>query len=132
MERRAALALLAACAACSRHEAAIEVFPTSVAGWHRTAIREIPVSSAPDPIPQSVVRRIQQASYEGGGRIEARAYQLTRQEIGLDLAQKWQPSADTVFFWAREYFILVEWQPETDRKALHEFTRSLEKRLNAQ
>src|SRR5215208_4363543 len=132
MLRRAALALLAGCAACGRHTPPVEVFPDNVAGWHRTNLREIPLNQGPDPVPQSALLHIDQANYEGHGRVEARAYRLKRQEIGLDLAQNWPPAPDTVFFWAREYFIVVKWQPETDRNALHEFTRALEKRLNAQ
>ena len=61
--------------------------------------------------------------------LEARAYELTRQEIGLDIAQRWRAAADTVFFWARSHFIVVSWR-EADRKALQEFTRALENRLN--
>jgi hypothetical protein len=138
MTRRAALALLAleelallaGCAACARRETPVEVFPTSVAGWNRTSLREIPTAQAPDPVPAANIRRIQAATYEGGGKLEARAYELTTQEIGLDLAQRWRPSADTVFFWAREYFVVVKWE-QADRKALQEFTRAFEKRLNA-
>jgi hypothetical protein len=139
MTRRAALALLVfeelallvGCAACARRETPVEVFPTGAAGWNRTSLREIPIANAPDPVPAANIRRIQSATYEGGGKLEAHAYELTGQEIGLDLAQKWRPAADTVFFWARNYFVVVKWQ-QADRKALQEFTRALEKRLNAQ
>jgi hypothetical protein len=81
-------------------------------------------------VPKESVRRVQAASYEGAGKIEARAYELTRQEIGLDIAQRWRPTTDTVFFWARSYFVVVSWK-EAERQALQEFTRALEKRLNA-
>jgi len=94
-------------------------------------LRELPVAESPDAVPKESVRRVQAAAYEGPGKIEARAYELSRQEIGLDIAQRWRPAADTVFFWARRYFVVVNWK-EADRKALHEFTSALEKRLNAQ
>src|SRR5512133_3629747 len=110
MTRRAVLALALGCAACAKREPAIEVFPQSIAGWTRTSLREVPTAEAPDPVPPANVRRIQIAAYEGAGGIEARAYELTRQEIGLDLAQRWKPSPDTVFFWARSYFVIVKWQ----------------------
>jgi hypothetical protein len=50
--------------------------------------------------------------------------------VGLDLAQRWRPSADTVFFQQGRYFVVVKWQ-QADRKALQEFVRELEKRLAA-
>jgi hypothetical protein len=131
MTRRAALALLAGTVACTRHPTPVDAFPTSVAGWNRTALREISTAGAPDPVPAANIRRIQAATYEGGGKLEARAYELTRPEVGLDIAQNWRPTADTVFFWARDYFVVVKWE-QADRKALHEFTRALEKRLNTQ
>ena len=48
----------------------------------------------------------------------------------MDLAQRWRPSADTVFFYRGRYFVVVKWQ-QADRKALQEFVRELEKRLAA-
>jgi hypothetical protein len=124
-----ALSLSAACTA--KHETPIEVFPESVAGvWHRVELRDLPVSESPDPIPRTAVKRAWFAVYEGPGKLEARAYELTSQEVGLDLAQRWRPSADTVFFWARNYFVVVKWQ-QADRKALQQFTTALEKRLQS-
>jgi hypothetical protein len=131
MRRRAVLALLIGCTACAKREPAIEVFPESLAGWKRTSWREMSAAEAPDAVPKESVRRVQAAAYEGSGKLQARAYELTRQEIGLDIAQRWRPVPDTVFFWARSYFVVVTWQ-EAERKALQEFTRALEKRLNAQ
>jgi hypothetical protein len=130
MTRRAAAALLLACAACARREPEMDVFPPSIAGWQRAALRNLPASDSPDPVPQPYVQRAQSADYEGNGKLEARAYELTRPEVGLDIAQRWRPSADTVFFWAKRYFVVVKWQ-DADRKALQEFTRALENRLNA-
>jgi hypothetical protein len=108
----------------------MDVFPETVAGeWHRVELRDLPVAESPDPIPRSAVKRAQAAVYDGPGKVMARAYELTTQEIGLDLAQRWRPSADTVFFWARRYFLVVKWD-QADRKALQQFTGALEKRLN--
>lgn len=108
----------------------MNVFPETLAGWQRTSLREASPSEAPDPVPQTSVRRLQVAEYSGPGKLEARAYELSRSEVGLDIAQRWRPSADTVFFWAQRYFVVVKWQ-EADRKALQQFTQALEKRLNA-
>ena len=131
MRRRAVLALLLGCAACAQREPAIEVFPDALAGWKRTSLREMSAAEAPDAVPKESVRRVQAAAYEGAGKLEARAYELTGQALGLDIAQRWRPVPDTVFFWARSYFVVVTWQ-EAERKALQEFTRTLEKRLNGQ
>jgi hypothetical protein len=113
-----------------KHDAPLDVFPDAVAGvWHRVELRDVPVSESPDPVPRTAVKRVQFAAYDGPGRLEARAYELTSAETGLDLAQRWRPSADTVFFWARNYFVVLRWQ-QADRKALQQFTSVLEKRLN--
>jgi hypothetical protein len=133
MTRRACLGLpltLAFTAAC-RHEPAPlrrDVFPEAVGVWRRTGLREVPASEAPDPVPRPSIRRLEVAAYEGPGKLEARVYELTDSAVGLDLAQRWRPSADTVFFWDRNYFVVVKWQ-EADRKALQEFLRDLEARL---
>jgi hypothetical protein len=106
-------------------------FPETVAhSWRRTAWRSLPVSEAPDPVPRTSVERVQVAAYEGPGKLEARVYELSSPGVGLDLAQRWRPSADTVFFYRGRYFVVVKWQ-QAERKALQEFVRELEKRLPA-
>jgi hypothetical protein len=123
-----ALAALAACG--SRGAPAVQPFPETMAGvWHRTELREPSVSDSPDPVPRSEVRRFILAEYQGPGKLEARIYELTSKAVGLDLAQRWRPSADTIFFWAGDYFVVIKWQ-EADRKALQGFTRELETRLS--
>src|SRR5690349_6511464 len=110
MTRRAAMALLLGCAACAKREPSIDPFPETLAGWKRTSIRELPPAEFPEQMPKANVRRAQVAGYEGQGKTEVRAYELTRQEIGLDIAQRWRPEADSVFFWARSYFVVVTWK----------------------
>jgi len=108
----------------------VQPFPETMAGvWHRTELRQPSLSDVPDPVPRSEVRRFVLAEYKGPGKLEARAYELTSRAVGVDLAQRWRPSADTIFFWAGDYFVVIKWQ-EADRKALQDFTRELEKRLN--
>ena len=63
-------------------------------------------------------------------KLEARAYELTSSAVGLDLVQRWRPSADTVFFNPGRYFVVVKWQ-QADRKALQDFVREMEKRLGS-
>ena len=130
MTRRKWLWAASGLAACGRKRGpAVEPFPETVAGWQRKTRREVPVSEAPDPVPRTSVERLEIAEYQGQGKLEARAYELTSKEVGVDLAQRWRPSADTVFFWAGDYFVVVKWQ-EADRKALQAFTRDVEQRLN--
>ena len=108
-----------------------DFFPETVANvWRRAAVRNPPVSEAPDPVPRTSVERLQVAAYEGPGKLEARVYELSSPGVGLDLAQRWRPSADTVFFQQGRYFVVVKWQ-QAERKALQEFVRELEKRLAA-
>ena len=129
MTRRTWLGLAAMGAACQRKAPLPDLFPASMpGGWKRTGLREIPASDAPDPVPRTAIDRLQVANYEGPGKLEARAYQLDSPGVALDLVQRWRPSADTVFFYRDEYFIVIKWQ-EADRKALKAFVDELEKRL---
>jgi hypothetical protein len=131
MRRRACLPLLLALGACGRRrDSAGDVLPEKLAGWTRTSLREVPVSQAVDPVPRDAVVRVQAAEYTGPGKLEARAYELARSAVGLDIAQRWHASADTVFFWAQRWFVVIHWQ-QADRKALQQFTTALEKRINA-
>jgi len=122
--------LLAALAACQKPAALPSgLFPENAAGgWRRTTVREMAVSDAPDPVPRTSVERLAVATYEGPGKLEARVYALSSPEVGLDLAQRWRPSADTVFFYRGRYFVVVKWQ-QAERKALEAFVRQLEEAL---
>ena len=132
MSRRKWMWLALALGACRRNAPLpANFFPETVANvWRRAAARNLPVSEAPDPVPRTSVERLQVAAYEGPGKIEARVYELSSPDIGLDLMQRWRPSADTVFFNRGQYFVVVKWQ-QADRKALQEFVRELERRLAA-
>ncbi len=79
-------------------------------------------------MPRSAVEDTRTATYDGPGHVEARVYRLTSASEGLDLAQRWRPSADTVFFNQGAYFVVVKWQ-SADRKALQDFVRQLEVKL---
>ena len=96
--------------------------------WHRTSLAELPPSSPPDPVPPTAIQRIRAATYEGPGKLDARVYQLTSPAVALDLAQRWTPAPDTVFFYAGRFFVLVRWQT-ADRKSLHEFVSTLQKKF---
>ena len=129
MRRRNWLWLALAAGACRRAERPPDLFPPTLAGvWRRTALASHPASDAPDPVPRTAVDRLQIATYEGPGKLEARAYELDSAGVALDLVQRWRPSADTVFFYRDRYFVVVKWQ-EADRKALEAFVRELEGRL---
>lgn len=118
-----------ACCACRRGAPPRDLFPPAIAGgWHRTALHELSASDAPDPVPRTTINRLQAASYEGPGKLEARAYELESSAMALDLVQRWRPSADTVFFYRDQYFVVIKWQ-DADRKALEAFVRELEARL---
>jgi hypothetical protein len=106
-----------------------DLFPPSVAGvWRRTALATPSLSSTPDPVPRTAVNRLQTATYEGPGKLEARAYELDSPAVALDLVQRWRPSADTVFFYRDRFFVVVKWD-QAERKSLEAFVRELEARL---
>ena len=128
----AALVSLAALGAC-QHAAPLPpgLFPATAAGvWRRTALTEPPVSESPDPVPRTAVERFAVASYEGPGKLQARVYALVSPTVGLDLAQRWRPSSDTVFFYRGRYFVVVKWQ-DAQRGPLEAFVRELEARLGS-
>jgi hypothetical protein len=121
------LVLLAACSGSVTLPS--DLFPENAAGgWRRTALTEPPLSDTPDPVPRTSVDRLAVADYEGPGKLQARVYVLRSPAVGVDLAQRWRPSADTVFFYRGRYFVVVKWQ-SADRKALEAFVRELESKL---
>jgi hypothetical protein len=129
MTRRNWLLLPLFSAACRKSEPPPDLFTDTVGAWHRTSLRAADASEAPDPVPRTAIDRLQIATYQGPGKLEARLYQLSSPGVALELVQRWRPSADTVFFNERNYFVVVKWQ-EADRKALQEFVRELEQRLS--
>ena len=129
MTRRSCMLLAIALGACGRVEPMPDLFPETAAGqWHRTSLRDLPAGESPDPVSRTSIDRIQTATYQGPGRVEARVYRLSSPAVGLDVVQRWHPSADTVFFNQGRYFVVVKWQ-EAERQALQAFVRELETRL---
>ncbi len=129
MTRRIWLCLAVALAACGRKaEFPPNLFPeTAAGGWRRISSGDSPAS--PDPVPRNEVEQTRTASYAAGsGTVDARVYQLTSASQGVDLAQRWHPSADTVFFNQGVFFVVVKWQ-SADRHALQEFVTELEAKL---
>jgi hypothetical protein len=103
---------------------------TAAGGWRRASLRRTPVSEAPDPVPRSAVKHLETADYTGPGKLEARVYELSSAAVGVSLAQRWRPSADTVFFSRGRYFVVIKWQ-QAEREALRSFVRELEGRIPA-
>src|SRR5579864_3395824 len=121
MTRRNWFWLALAGSACSRSAPPLDLFPLAAAGgWRRTALRQPAAGDAPDPVPRTVIDRLQTASYEGPGKLEARVYELDSPAVALDLVQRWRPSADTVFFYRDRFFVVVKWD-QAERKALEAF-----------
>ena len=131
MTRRIWLSLIFLLSACVRRDPVPDLFTETIGQWHRTSQREVAPSQAPDLLPPSTVRQIRIATYDGPGKLEARLYRVTSSAVALDLVQRWPPSTDTIFFYEREFVVVVKWH-EADRRALQEFVRELETRLNPQ
>ena len=129
MRSQMALALaFAALSGCARQTPMPDAFSENLAGWHRIAVREIAVSRPPDPIPAANIEAIRAAAYEGPGKLEARVYALPSPAVALDVAQRWTPRPETVFFYADRFFIVVQWQT-ADKKSLQTFVSELQKRF---
>jgi hypothetical protein len=132
MTRRAVLGLLLGLCACRSGQPLPEVFRDTVGGvWRRTALRDAGPSETPDPIPRTAVRRLRIAEYEGPGKLEARLYDLQSSGVALDLVQRWRPSADTIFFYEKNYFVVVKWR-QAERAALQSFVHDVQSSLNPQ
>lgn len=125
------LFLAIALASCTRTPPPMpDIFTETAGPYHRTAAADLQPVAAPDPVPQAVIERLRTATYEGPGKLEARAYQFTTSAVALDVVQRWRPSPDTIFFYHDRFFVVVTWH-SADRKALQEFVSALEKKLNA-
>ena len=123
------LAWSGACGACRPSPPPAILLPPTMAGvWRRTTLQNLGPSDAPDPLPRTLINHLQTAAYEGPGRLQARVYELESPAVALDLVQRWRPSADTVFFYRDQYFVVIKWQ-DADRRALQAFVRELEARL---
>ena len=107
-----------------------DLFGEAAGAWHRTSVKELPPSSAPDSVPTAAIERIRAASYEGPGKVDARVYQLTSPAAALDMVQGWKPAPDTVFFYHDRFVVFIRWQ-SADRQALREFVATLEKKFPA-
>jgi hypothetical protein len=127
--RKAVTLLLAVLVGCARPQPIPDAFPETLGAWHRTGpVREI--SGRPDEIPGRTVEAARGATYEGPGKLDVRVYALPSPAVALDVAQRWTPRPDTVFFYSDRFFVVVQWQT-TEKKALQEFLSALEKRFQA-
>jgi len=124
------LAVLALSACGPKPAQMPDLFPETIGVWHRTAASEPAAASAPDGIAPALVEKVRAASYEGPGRLEVRAYQLTSPAVALDLVQRWHATADTVFFYQDRFFVVLKWQT-ADRNALQQFVAALDAKLKA-
>src|SRR4051794_14262088 len=105
-----------------------DVFAPVVGDWRRVDLRDFPIDKAPDDIPATKFDRIREAVYEGPGKLTARAYGLVSSAVALDVAQRWQAGADTVFFFSDRFFVVVRYAG-ADRKAVQAFVAQVAKGL---
>lgn len=132
MTRRILIIAAAASVGCQRQQQrpADTLAPARVADiWIRKELRELPPADAVPPIAPASTLRIINTVYEGSGRIQVSLYDLKSSAAALDAAQRWRPSADTVFFYKQNYFAVLKWE-NADRAAVGAFVRDLEKRLD--
>ena len=130
MTRRYSLLLAAALAACSRPAPRGPLLPETVGPWRRTELRELPPSGSPATMPRQTVKSIHVGAYEGAGKAVATVYELKSSANALDMAQRWRPEPDMVFFNRDQYFVTVKWE-NADRGALRGFVQALEKTIGS-
>lgn len=133
MTRRTWLLLAPCLAACRRQpptaDALLPALLSPATAWQRQQLREPPLESLPPELPRTGVRRIVEAIYAGPATIQVDLFELNSSAAALDLAQKWRPNPNTVFFYKGTYFVLVKWQ-SFDRQHLTAFVRALEQHLD--
>jgi hypothetical protein len=127
MTRRTCVLLAALLPSCHRSAPEIgELLPESPApDWRRTSLREIPREQIPEMVPSGSLRRAVEAVYAGPGQVTVHLYELASSATALDLAQRWRPAPETVFFYKDEYFAVVRWR-DANREALATLVRALE------
>jgi len=120
--------LLGAC----KQGAAPPVFPASVAdGWRRKSSESFPAGSAPELVRKIGTRGWWRTVYEGPGSATVELYELTAPPGGLEMVQRWRPTADAVVWYTPRYFVVIKWQ-SADREAVGALIRSLEKQFQEQ
>ncbi|MBZ5594024.1 MAG: hypothetical protein LAP39_17425 [Acidobacteriia bacterium] len=105
------------------------MFPPTVAGaWQLKGSQNFPAATAPELIRRIGTRGWWSATYEGAGSATVEVYELTSSAGGLQMVQEWRPVADTVVWYTRRYFVVVQWRG-SDRSAVSAFVRALEKQF---
>jgi len=89
-------------------------------------MRDLPPSQAPDALPEARIQAVRQAEYAGHGKLNARIYALLSPEVALDVAQRWRPIPDSVFFYSGRFFVVVTWD-NAEKTAVQSFVRELQK-----
>jgi hypothetical protein len=107
------------------------LLPPELAGsWKRRDIHELPPESVPPQTARGSLQRAFEADYEGPAGVQVDLFELASPASALDLAQRWRPAADTVFFYQGPYFSIVRWQT-FDRQNVAAFVRAFEQHLRA-
>jgi hypothetical protein len=129
MTRRGLVASALVLAGCGRSGPTGDLLPETVgAQWRRASLADVPLTSLPQPLTASTVKRAQSARYEGPGKLEATLYVMSSSAAALDAVQRWRPEANTIFFYRDEFFVVVRYEPG-DRQALNAFVRDLSAHL---
>lgn len=129
MHRRGLLGAALLLAGCGKSGGRPNLLPEAVGSqWRRTSLADQPVSSAPQPLTISTVKRVQLATYEGPGKLEVTVYELSSSAAALDAVQRWRPAANTIFFYRDEIFVVVRYDT-SDRQALNGFVKDLNQHL---
>lgn len=114
---------------CAQKTVMPDLFPETAGAWRRTAFSEPASAGNPDHIEARIVEKMRAATYEGPGKLEARAYQVTTPAVALDIVQRWNATPDTVLFNQDRVVLVLHWQ-NADRKALQEFVTIIDGKLH--
>ena len=115
---------------CTKTGASAPPLPETVSGgWHRIALQEAPLGTAPDLVRRTGLRKWWKAEYGGPVSVHLQIYALKTGAAGLDLVQKWRPAANTVTFYTDRYFTAIDWNG-ADRVALRSLVAAVQKSLS--
>jgi len=122
MTRRHWIGLALGLSACGQPPRDRErLLPASVAGWQRTALRDIKP-------PKPTILRAFEAGYERSGKLTIDLYEAKVSGTAFEMTQHWRSAPNTVVFDKGRCFVVVKWE-RADRQALTAFVRALQKNL---
>ncbi|MDQ6677747.1 MAG: hypothetical protein M3Z09_10680 [Acidobacteriota bacterium] len=79
-------------------------------GWQLKSMTQTKPEAAPETVRALGFMRSWRAEYGGPGVAHVDVYRLKSEAAGLEMTQRWRPSAQTVTIFNARYFVVVAWE----------------------